>query len=1182
MAAKTRRQYAGGAAQTSLVTSITSVATSASVASTTGWPSTPAVPFYVVIDPDTSVEEKCLATISGSTLTLTRGQDGTVASAHDAGATIYPVFTAVDADEANELASKFTAKGDIVTQGASTFETTSVGTNNQLLKADSSAAGGVAWATYSPVITLGGDLTGSVTLTNLGSGTLTATVAANSVALGTDTTGNYVSDVTAGTGITVTHTPGEGSSAAVAIDGTVATLTGSQTLTNKTVALGSNTVSGTKAEFDTALTDDNFAYVGTANTFTTNQVISASSSSDLLRITQTGAGNALVVEDSANPDSTPFVVFNDGKVAVGSTTNTGNAMLDIFADTSLGLNIRSAGASGGRIMLQRNAGTIASPTAVAADNILGQLRGDGYDGTSYLQAANINLVVDGAVSTGTVPGRIIFSTGTAGTTTERMRIDSAGQVGIGAAAVAGRSLAVTKQITGSTNAIAVVSNGTIQSDVTAEANSFRSSINTAAASFTLTNLIHFYAAPSATPGAGSTITTQIGFAVANTMTGASTNNYAFYGDIASGAGRFNLVMNGTAANYLAGRLGVGATLTSGAMALINNTTASDVALLVRGAANQSGAFINVQNSATTSVFSVNTGGNLLVASNIGSSDAGIEIGQSRTADGNALLDLVGDTTYTDFGARFLRAGGANGNTSVSHRGTGVLNIVAVDGGTVSLSTSNVIRLTVSSSGAVGIATAPNAAVALDLRKTITGGATAYGVFQAGAIQSDVTATAHGYSTSLSTQAAAFTLTNLIHYRAIQSTIGATSTVTNQYGFWVDASLTGATNNYGFYGNIASGSNRWNLYMEGTADNYLAGSLGIGATPSAGYTVRVAKNITGATTGGSVVANGTVQSDVTTAYHSYQSFVSLAAASFTLQTLNHFTAGQSTIGAGAAVTNQIGFRVDSNMTGATNNYGFRGLIASGSSRYNLFMDGTADNYLAGRLGVGATLTSGAMAQVVNTTAADIALIVQGAASQSGDLLSVRNSAATALFTIGSGGQLRANTSTDVSPLVGVTPDIQLSGTGNDASMGINRFSANADPSRLLFVKSRNATIGSHTVVADNDNIMTIQALASDGTSYIEAARITASVDGTPGTNDMPGRLVFATTADGGTTLTERMRITNAGNIGFNMSTFSGALVLAIGNGTAPTANPSNGGYLYVESGALKYRGSSGTVTTIANA
>jgi hypothetical protein len=52
-----------------------------------------------------------------------------------------------------------------------------------------------------PTITLAGDLTGSVTLTDLANGTLTATIAANSVALGTDTTGDYVATITAGAGI---------------------------------------------------------------------------------------------------------------------------------------------------------------------------------------------------------------------------------------------------------------------------------------------------------------------------------------------------------------------------------------------------------------------------------------------------------------------------------------------------------------------------------------------------------------------------------------------------------------------------------------------------------------------------------------------------------------------------------------------------------------------------------------------------------------------------------------------------------------------------------------------------------------------------------------------------------------------------------------------------------------------
>jgi hypothetical protein len=60
--------------------------------------------------------------------------------------------------------------------------------------------------------------------------------------------------------------------------------------------------------------------------------------------------------------------------------------------------------------------------------------------------------------------------------------------------------------------------------------------------------------------------------------------------------------------------------------------------------------------------------------------------------------------------------------------------------------------------------------------------------------------------------------------------------------------------------------------------------------------------------------------------------------------------------------------------------------------------------------------------------------------------------------------------------------------------------------------------------------------------------------------------------------------NASGLGLGTATFgtSAAQVLAIANGTAPTTSPAGIGQLYVESGALKFRGSSGTITTIAAA
>ena len=87
-----------------------------------------------------------------------------------------------------------------------------------------------------PVITLAGDLTGSVTLTDLASATLTATIAANSVELGTDTTGNYIATIAAGNGITVTGSGSE--SAAVTVSHTDTSSVTNLTASGRTYVTG--------------------------------------------------------------------------------------------------------------------------------------------------------------------------------------------------------------------------------------------------------------------------------------------------------------------------------------------------------------------------------------------------------------------------------------------------------------------------------------------------------------------------------------------------------------------------------------------------------------------------------------------------------------------------------------------------------------------------------------------------------------------------------------------------------------------------------------------------------------------------------------------------------------------------------------------------------------------------------
>ena len=154
MAAFIRRQFSGASRNTTTTTLLGVAGTTVDIAANTGWPSIAGVPFYVVINPSSIYEEKCLATISGTTLTLTRAQDDTTASEHPIGSVIYPVFTANDADEANEVASKLTTKGDmLVTDGNNLFRL-GVGTNGYFLKANSSASVGLEWASIPTINSL--------------------------------------------------------------------------------------------------------------------------------------------------------------------------------------------------------------------------------------------------------------------------------------------------------------------------------------------------------------------------------------------------------------------------------------------------------------------------------------------------------------------------------------------------------------------------------------------------------------------------------------------------------------------------------------------------------------------------------------------------------------------------------------------------------------------------------------------------------------------------------------------------------------------------------------------------------------------------------------------------------------------------------------------------------------------
>ena len=117
---------------------------------------------------------------------------------------------------------------------------------------------------------------------------------------------------------------------------------------------------------------------------------------------------------------------------------------------------------------------------------------------------------------------------------------------------------------------------------------------------------------------------------------------------------------------------------------------------------------------------------------------------------------------------------------------------------------------------------------------------------------------------------------------------------------------------------------------------------------------------------------------------------------------------------------------------------------------------------------------------------------------------------------------------------------------------------ASPAVVYACRSR-GTLAVPTVVQDNDSLASFIAAGFDGTDLALAARIDVEVDGTPGSNDMPARMVFKTTPDGSQAPTEAMRI------GSNQT-------VTIGTAALTTATVSNDLNL---TGTLSLNGSSGT-------
>ena len=188
----------------------------------------------------------------------------------------------------------------------------------------------------------------------------------------------------------------------------------------------------------------------------------------------------------------------------------------------------------------------------------------------------------------------------------------------------------------------------------------------------------------------------------------------------------------------------------------------------------------------------------------------------------------------------------------------------------------------------------------------------------------------------------------------------------------------------------------------------------------------------------------------------------------------------------------------------------------------------------------------------------------------------------------GGILIAGHTASTTTSNGEGPFVQVKGTDSRGGASFMRHSADAAGCGLYIGKSRNATIGSNTVVQADDELGRITFSGDDGTDVnTVAVEIAAHVDGTPGSNDMPGRLTFLTTADGAASPTERMRIDKSGNVTISQ----GNLIIGTGgygiDFSAQTASSATGSTAsaeildHYEEGMWTPTMSSGTVGTGAD-
>jgi hypothetical protein len=423
---------------------------------------------------------------------------------------------------------------------------------------------------------------------------------------------------------------------------------------------------------------------------------------------------------------------------------------------------------------------------------------------------------------------------------------STGNIGLGGSASASIACYLQGSASGGTALTGYRNVQAVQSDVTTQYVSYHSMLNTLASPFVLGAYYHYLTAVNLR-GQASIVTNHYGFITHAMAEG--TNNYGYMGQVVVEPGSPTTFANKTISNvavtsnvvtittstahgYTVGQV---VTVNCGTNTQLNGSGITIASTPLTTTFTYALTTANVTSVADTGTVTPNRRWNLYMNGTANNYLNGRLLLGSNTDDGTNQLQVTGTSTFTGQITSTLAIGTApfavTSTTKVTNLNSDYLQGLQLgQSGTAipQLNLSNQWGATQRFNATISVGAAPSLDKSFWSSYATYGGVgTTYGISMEDVAASANTTAYINFRAMGTTSANAFTMVNYYGFQCATITKGAGSTITNHNGFYA-ADQTDATNVYGFYGNVASGSTKRNLYMVGTAINHLAGALMIGS------------------------------------------------------------------------------------------------------------------------------------------------------------------------------------------------------------------------------------------------------------------------------------------------------------------------------------------------------------------